>query len=167
MQINISPNINQEPSTSKNKNECSSYNNKNKKFQPWRTKIRTFNIQKQEQELSTFKNKNKNLQLSIFLNKQKNLEQPFSSIFKLEKWKINDLHHKLPISQNFNRIYAKIVKQYVCIKFVGLKMSKWQETYIYYVYITYVSNSPMMSWCEVCTIYILTKIVQLKWCNFA
>jgi hypothetical protein len=66
MKINISPNINQEPSTSK--------------------KIKwMFNLQEQKQEFSTLKNKNKNLQHSrtriktnnlqpwIFLNKQKKL----------------------------------------------------------------------------------------------
>jgi hypothetical protein len=34
----------------------------------------------------------------------------------------NNLHHKLTISQNFNRIRAKIVKQYVHTKFVDFKM---------------------------------------------
>jgi len=32
------------------------------------------------------------------------------------------IHHKLSISQNFNKICAKIVKQYVCVNSVGFKV---------------------------------------------
>jgi hypothetical protein len=39
--------------------------------------------------------------------------------------------------------------------------------YRYYLYINLVSFLFMMSWYEVCAIYILTKFVQLFWCNFA
>jgi hypothetical protein len=55
MKINISPNINQEPSTSK--------------------KIKwMFNLQEQKQEFSTLKNKNKNLQHSRTRIKTNNLQ---------------------------------------------------------------------------------------------
>jgi hypothetical protein len=33
-----------------------------------------------------------------------------------------NIHHKLVISQNFNRIHAKFVKQYVCAKSMGFQM---------------------------------------------
>jgi hypothetical protein len=32
------------------------------------------------------------------------------------------IHHKLPISQIFNKIYVKIIKQYVRAKSMGFKM---------------------------------------------
>jgi hypothetical protein len=32
------------------------------------------------------------------------------------------VHQKLSISQNFTKIHAKIIKQYVLAKFVGFKM---------------------------------------------
>jgi len=39
--------------------------------------------------------------------------------------------------------------------------------YILYLYINDVSFILMMFWCEVHTIYMLAKYMQLSWCNFA
>jgi hypothetical protein len=37
--------------------------------------------------------------------------------------RLNDInHHKLPISRNFNKMSAKIIKQYVHAKFMGFKV---------------------------------------------
>jgi hypothetical protein len=70
-----------------------------------------------------------------------------------------DSHHKLTISWNFNQIREKIIKWYVCVKLVSLKVLKWYEKYAYYFFINDMSFLIMMSWCEVCTICILTKSV--------
>jgi hypothetical protein len=73
----------------------------------------------------------------------------------------SSLHHKLLISQIFNKIGLKIVKQYVCAKSMGFKMKKWHEKYIHYFYINdfFCTYDVLM---QVHTIYILTKFVQLS-----
>jgi hypothetical protein len=43
-------------------------------------------------------------------------------VVTLEEGNTMNLHHKLPISQNFNKICAKIVKQYACAKSMGFKV---------------------------------------------
>jgi hypothetical protein len=48
----------------------------------------------------------------IFVSFDNFMEEEFIVVF----------YDKFTISQNFNRICAKIAKQYVCAKFVGLKM---------------------------------------------
>jgi hypothetical protein len=87
--------------------------------------------------------------------------------FTFAWWKTTKIDHKLPISWNFTRIHVKIVKQYVCAKSMGFKVFKWHEKYVHYFYINDVSFLLMMSWCEVCMLYILTKSMQLLWYNFA
>jgi hypothetical protein len=48
------------------------------------------------------------------------------------------MHHKLTISQNFNKIHVKIVKQCVC-NFCGLQSVKMAQKKSYYFYINDVS----------------------------
>jgi hypothetical protein len=48
--------------------------------------------------------------------------------------KFQNLHHKLPISWNFNRYCAKIIQQYVHAKSIGFKCKNGIEN-IYIVFI--------------------------------
>jgi hypothetical protein len=68
---------------------------------------------------------NKNLFKKLIFCILKSKSQPFdaSSMINVEFniTKFDDHHHRLPMSWNFNKICAKIIKQYVYPKFMGFR----------------------------------------------
>jgi hypothetical protein len=58
-----------------------------------------------------------NVMASIFIK----FIPPLSNEY-IELCKLIRQHHKLSISQNFNRIHVKIIKQYVCTKSMSFKV---------------------------------------------
>jgi hypothetical protein len=74
-------------------------------------------------------------------------------------------HHKLLISQNLNIISAKIVNNmFVQNQWIPKCKNGSKNTIIFAYDVSFIL---MMSWCEVCTIYILIKSMQISWYKFA
>jgi hypothetical protein len=68
-------------------------------------------------------------------------------------------HHKLPISWKFNKIHVKIIKNMFMQKSRASKCKNvMKNIYISFNDINDVSFLLVMFWCEICMIYILTKL---------